>query len=137
MQDVEGVNIYDILEPCYYPDSGSGSLRTNTRLPSSFRRLGETEGPHKIRKRMFGRAWPLRLPLREGRVPSWPSLSQTLFASENVPCTVCFCKFFAQGYIFQLTALYKWLLAFIIFQKHDQRWIHVILPNLYQYFVCQ
>lgn len=85
--DVEGVNIYDILEPCYYPDSGSGSLRTNTRLPSSFRRLGETEGPHKIRKRMFGRAWPLRLPLREGRVPSWPSLSQTLFASENVPCT--------------------------------------------------
>ncbi|XP_024384018.1 serine carboxypeptidase 1 [Physcomitrium patens] len=85
--DVEEVNIYDILEPCYYPDSESDSSRYHSRLPQSFRRLGETKGPHKIRKRQFGRAYPLRLPLRAGRVPTWPSLSHALFDSENVPCT--------------------------------------------------
>lgn len=36
---------------------------------------------------MFGRAWPLRAPVRDGYVPTWPQLSN----SNNVPCTVgCF-----------------------------------------------
>lgn len=84
-KDVAQINIYDILEPCYY--SEGGSLRSNSRLPQSFRRLGESEGPHQIRKRQFGRAYPLRLPLQAGRVPTWPSLSHSLFESEDVPCT--------------------------------------------------
>ena len=88
LQDVAKINIYDILEPCYYPDSGTSSRRSNSRLPESFRRLGETTGPHKVRKRQFGRAYPLRLNLKPGLVPTWPSLSHALFDSEDVPCTV-------------------------------------------------
>jgi serine carboxypeptidase-like clade 1 len=82
------VNIYDILEPCYYPDSRSVTVQSNTRLPTSFRKLGERQGPQRVRRRMFGRAWPLRLPLREGHVPSWPQLASALHSSENVPCMV-------------------------------------------------
>ncbi|KAH8956950.1 hypothetical protein BDL97_07G068100 [Sphagnum fallax] len=84
--DVQYVNIYDILEPCYYPDSRSVTVQSNTRLPTSFRKLGERQGPQRVRRRMFGRAWPLRLPLREGHVPSWPQLASALHSSENVPC---------------------------------------------------
>ncbi|GMN34052.1 hypothetical protein TIFTF001_044861 [Ficus carica] len=75
-RDIEGVNIYNILEPCY--DS----------LPASFRRLGETEGPLAVRTslavrtRMFGRAWPLRAPVREGIVPTWPKF----LSSISIPC---------------------------------------------------
>lgn len=87
-QDVQYVNIYDILEPCYYPDSRSVTVQSNTRLPTSFRKLGERQGPQRVRRRMFGRAWPLRLPLREGHVPSWPQLASALHSSENVPCMV-------------------------------------------------
>ncbi|KAH9557503.1 hypothetical protein CY35_07G087500 [Sphagnum magellanicum] len=86
--DVQYVNIYDILEPCYYPDSRSVIVQSNTRLPTSFRKLGERQGPQRVRRRMFGRAWPLRLPLREGRVPSWPQLASALHSSENVPCMI-------------------------------------------------
>ncbi|GLT70900.1 hypothetical protein SLA2020_429520 [Shorea laevis] len=32
---------------------------------------------------MFGRAWPLRAPVRDGIVPTWPQLIN----SNNVPCT--------------------------------------------------
>lgn len=35
---------------------------------------------------MFGRAWPLRAPVRDGLVPTWPQLMN----SEEVPCTVSF-----------------------------------------------
>ncbi|KAK9944566.1 hypothetical protein M0R45_010127 [Rubus argutus] len=45
--------------------------------------LGETEKPLAVRKRMFGRAWPLRAPVRDGLVPTWPQLMN----SESVPCT--------------------------------------------------
>ncbi|RXH86976.1 hypothetical protein DVH24_028476 [Malus domestica] len=31
---------------------------------------------------MFGRAWPLRAPVRDGIVPTWPELMD----SESVPC---------------------------------------------------
>lgn len=80
-QDVDGLNIYDILEPCYHgPDTGVNA--GHLRLPSSFRKLGETERPLPVRKRIFGRAWPLRAPVRDGIVPTWPQLAN----SGNVPC---------------------------------------------------
>lgn len=85
-QDLDGINIYDILEPCYHGDSSSKiRLRTSeSNLPESFRRLGETERPLPVRTRMFGRAWPFRAPVKAGYVPSWPEL---LNSAENVPCT--------------------------------------------------
>ncbi|KAJ7961688.1 Carboxypeptidase [Quillaja saponaria] len=80
-ENIAGLNIYNILEPCYH---GSDPITTsNIRLPSSFRKLGETEKPLPVRKRMFGRAWPLRAPVRDGIVPTWPQLLN----GENVPCT--------------------------------------------------
>ncbi|KAL6555604.1 hypothetical protein OROHE_007276 [Orobanche hederae] len=57
--EIEGLNIYDILEPCEHGTSSKIRLE-NTKLPLSFRRLGETERALPVRKRMFGRAWPLR-----------------------------------------------------------------------------
>ncbi|KAK6145164.1 hypothetical protein DH2020_021984 [Rehmannia glutinosa] len=80
--ELEGLNIYDILEPCYHGTPSKIRLE-DTKLPPSFRRLGETERPLPIRKRIFGRAWPLRAPVRDGYVPTWPQLMN----SESVPCT--------------------------------------------------
>ncbi|GAB2298159.1 Serine carboxypeptidase-like 20 [Dionaea muscipula] len=84
---VDGLNIYDILEPCYHGRGSSGSATSDhrIRLPSSFLRLGETERPLAVRKRMFGRAWPLRAPVRDGIVPTWPQLA--ISDSNSVPCT--------------------------------------------------
>ncbi|KDP45241.1 hypothetical protein JCGZ_15106 [Jatropha curcas] len=82
-EDIEGLNIYDILEPCYYDDDPKEVTDIKIRLPPSFRQLGETDRPLPVRKRMFGRAWPLRAPVREGIVPTWPQLLN----SESVPCT--------------------------------------------------
>ncbi|KAG5232168.1 Multicopper oxidase, type [Salix suchowensis] len=82
-QDVEGLNIYDILEPCYYGSNIKEVTDAKIRLPSSFRQLGETERPLPVRKRMFGRAWPFRAPVRPGIVPTWPQLLN----GESVPCT--------------------------------------------------
>ncbi|KAK6145157.1 hypothetical protein DH2020_021977 [Rehmannia glutinosa] len=79
---LEGLNIYDILEPCYHGTPSKIRLE-DTKLPPSFRRLGETERPLPVRKRIFGRAWPLRAPVRDGYVPTWPQLMN----SESVPCT--------------------------------------------------
>lgn len=39
---------------------------------------------------MFGRAWPLRAPVRDGIVPTWPQLAN----SNSVPCTVSNINFF-------------------------------------------
>ncbi|GMP48678.1 hypothetical protein CsSME_00015950 [Camellia sinensis var. sinensis] len=80
---VESLNIYNILEPCYHGTEILEMTTGNTKLPLSFRKLGETERPLPVRKRMFGRAWPLRAPVRDGIVPTWPQLLQ----SNNVPCT--------------------------------------------------
>lgn len=82
-EDVDGLNIYDILEECYYDKDPIRMVTSDTKLPMSFRRLGETERPVPVRKRMFGRAWPLRAPVRNGIVPNWPQLLN----SNNVPCT--------------------------------------------------
>lgn len=83
-QDIDGLNIYDILEPCYHAPEIREPTTGNSRLPSSFRKLGETDRPLAVRKRIFGRAWPFRAPVRDGIVPSWPQLLN----SNDVPCTV-------------------------------------------------
>lgn len=82
-ENLEGLNIYNILEPCYYGTGIKEVTDVNSRLPSSFRQLGETDKPLPVRKRMFGRAWPFRAPVREGIVPTWPQLLKDV----SVPCT--------------------------------------------------
>ncbi|CAN0859056.1 Serine carboxypeptidase-like 20 [Linum grandiflorum] len=82
-REVSGLNIYDILEPCYHESSSKDALNMKIRLPSSFFELGATDRPLPVRTRMFGRAWPLRANVREGVVPSWPQLLST----NSVPCT--------------------------------------------------
>ncbi|XP_072981765.1 serine carboxypeptidase 1-like [Typha angustifolia] len=82
--ELDNLNIYDILEPCYHSPEVKEVVSddsNNSRLPSSFRTLGETDRPLPVRKRMFGRSWPLRAPVRDGRVPTWPELG-----SSGVPC---------------------------------------------------
>ncbi|KAJ4795079.1 Carboxypeptidase [Rhynchospora pubera] len=80
--EINDLNIYDILEPCYH-GSEIKEVTQNSKLPLSFRRLGESNRPMPVRKRIFGRAWPLRAPVRDGRVPSWNELA----SSGSVPCT--------------------------------------------------
>ncbi|KAJ6814247.1 serine carboxypeptidase 1 [Iris pallida] len=80
--ELDDLNIYDILEPCYHSPEIKEPISDNSRLPASFRRLGETDRPLPVRKRMFGRSWPYRAPVRAGRVPTWPELG-----SSSVPCT--------------------------------------------------
>ncbi|XVF32063.1 hypothetical protein REPUB_Repub17cG0049700 [Reevesia pubescens] len=82
-QNLKGLNIYDILEPCYHEPVTPETADIKIRLPSSFWKLGETDRPLAVRKRMFGRAWPFRAPVRDGIVPTWPQLLN----SRNVPCT--------------------------------------------------
>ncbi|GAV60712.1 Peptidase_S10 domain-containing protein [Cephalotus follicularis] len=77
MNCFNGLNIYDILEPCYH---GSDSV---TSLPVSFKQLGATERPLPVRKRMFGRAWPYWAPaVEDGPVTLWPQLD----SQSGVPC---------------------------------------------------
>ncbi|KAJ9176109.1 hypothetical protein P3X46_011456 [Hevea brasiliensis] len=73
-ETLDGLNIYDILEPCYHDPNAYKDGKGNTSLPVSFRQLGVTERPLKVRKRMFGRAWPLRGQLKPGTL--WPELAQ-------------------------------------------------------------
>ncbi|XP_077226861.1 serine carboxypeptidase 1-like [Tasmannia lanceolata] len=80
-EDIGNLNIYDILEPCYHSPKPRGITADKGRLPTSFRQLGETERPLAVRKRIFGRSWPLRANVRDGRVPTWPELGS------SVPCT--------------------------------------------------
>ncbi|EEF47388.1 serine carboxypeptidase, putative [Ricinus communis] len=63
------LNFYNILEPCYHNPKEEG----NTSLPLSFQQLGESERPLKVRKRMFGRAWPLWGQMKDGTL--WPQLA--------------------------------------------------------------
>lgn len=91
LQELDGLNIYDILEPCYHSDSSSKIRLENTNLPLSFRKLGETERPLPVRTRMFGRAWPFKAPVKPGYVTSWPELLNNTVLLNNtrgVPCQV-------------------------------------------------
>ncbi|GAB2234622.1 hypothetical protein Droror1_Dr00003879 [Drosera rotundifolia] len=83
--EVDDLNIYDILEPCYHDEESRSISAQKIRMPTSFSQLGETERPLAVRKRMFGRAWPLRAPVRDGIVPTWPQLARS--SSSGVPCT--------------------------------------------------
>ncbi|WVZ08854.1 hypothetical protein V8G54_022200 [Vigna mungo] len=70
---IDGLNVYNILEPCYhFPDT----TKENGSLPTSFKQLGVTEKPLPVRKRMFGRAWPFRAPVKPGLVTLWPELAE-------------------------------------------------------------
>ncbi|KAL3520487.1 hypothetical protein ACH5RR_018636 [Cinchona calisaya] len=83
---VSGLNIYDILEPCFHEKFPETTTK-NTSLPTSFQELGKTDKPLAVRKRMFGRAWPYRAPVRDGIVPMWPQLTQSLHGQGvSVPC---------------------------------------------------
>ncbi|OVA19087.1 Peptidase S10 [Macleaya cordata] len=77
------LNMFDILEPCYHRPEERKIETGDIRLPSSFRKLGETDRPLPVRKRMLGHAWPRRAPVRDGIVPTW----QQLLNRENVSCT--------------------------------------------------
>ncbi|CAL5353378.1 unnamed protein product [Camellia sinensis] len=81
-ENIQDLNIYNILDECYHGMEATKTTTGNTKLPLSFRKLGETERPFLVRNRMFGRAWPLRAPVRDGIVPTWPHLLN----SNNVPC---------------------------------------------------
>ncbi|CAO2034547.1 unnamed protein product [Urochloa humidicola] len=80
--ELKDLNKYNILAPCYYHPEIQEAEFANSSLPLSFRRLGQTDRPFPVRKRMAGRSWPLRLALRGGRIPMWPSLG-----GRSLPCT--------------------------------------------------
>ncbi|XP_044483485.1 serine carboxypeptidase-like 20 [Mangifera indica] len=84
------LNIYNILEPCYHSKTAAMSEedgKGSKNLPSSFKNLGATERPLPVRRRMFGRAWPFRAPVKAGIVPSWPKLMSRFSSyAVSVPC---------------------------------------------------
>lgn len=83
---ITGLNIYDILEPCYHKPT-SEQVK-NSSLPDSFKKLGQTERPLPVRKRIFGRAWPYQMVVEDGPVPSWPQLDSIANDRRvSVPCT--------------------------------------------------
>lgn len=105
-QEVEDLNIYDILEPCYHGDAaalakveakeaarlaaaaaaGTGGGGNPIRLPASFKALGRSNPrATPVRARMVGRAWPLRQTSREGRATIWGQHSKN--EDPYVPCT--------------------------------------------------
>nr|CAB3486678.1 unnamed protein product [Digitaria exilis] len=82
LKELKDLNKYNVLAPCYHHPESQEVEFANSSLPLSFRRLGETDKPFPVRKRMAGRSWPLRLALRAGRVPMWPGLG-----GRSLPCT--------------------------------------------------
>ncbi|XP_054779594.1 serine carboxypeptidase-like 20 [Prosopis cineraria] len=82
-ETIDGINIYNTLEPCYHGQETVEATISSIRLPTSFKQLGATKRPLPVRKRMFGRSWPLRAPVKDGIVPTWPELS----SSTSIPCT--------------------------------------------------
>ncbi|RLM64747.1 serine carboxypeptidase 1-like [Panicum miliaceum] len=80
--ELKDLNMYNILAPCYHHPEMQEVEFINSSLPSSFTRLGETERPFPVRKRMAGRSWPLRAAVRNGHIPMWPGLG-----GRSLPCT--------------------------------------------------
>ncbi|VAH75488.1 unnamed protein product [Triticum turgidum subsp. durum] len=64
-KELKDLNTYNILAPCYHHPEVQETAFVNSSLPSSFRKLGETERPFPVRKRMAGLSWPLGLPSDE------------------------------------------------------------------------
>lgn len=116
-QALDGLNIYNILEPCYHrqiTDEKANNYEQNTSIPVSFQHLGKTEKPLPVRKRMFGRAWPYQAPVVDGIVTLWPQLAES--ARVVVPCVVS--KLAAFKYFFRVD--YRALYSLII-----QRWMMI------------
>ncbi|OQU78933.1 hypothetical protein SORBI_3008G073700 [Sorghum bicolor] len=84
---INGLNIYNILEPCYHGTNTKEVISENNRIPQSFKDLGVTSRPLPVRTRMIGRAWPLRAPVRDGRVPSWQELAAGTGSSSDEVAT--------------------------------------------------
>lgn len=108
-QDIAGLNVYDILEPCYHGAVAQDTIIGNPKLPSgsSFRKLGETEKPLLARKRMFGRAWPFKAPVRDGVIPTW----RQVLTNKHVPCTVSYRNYnslFSFWYVWLLLGMSTW-----------------------------
>ncbi|XP_052154328.1 serine carboxypeptidase 1-like [Oryza glaberrima] len=80
--ELKDLNKYNILAPCYHHPEIQELEFKNSSLPSSFRKLGETEKRFPVRKRMAGRSWPLRAPVTRGRMTMWPELG-----GRSLPCT--------------------------------------------------
>ncbi|KAF3452473.1 hypothetical protein FNV43_RR02906 [Rhamnella rubrinervis] len=88
-QAIDGLNIYNILEPCYHrpiTEEKANNYKQNTSIPASFQQLGKTEKPLPVRTRMFGRAWPYRAPVEVGIVTLWPQLAAKSVSGVSVPC---------------------------------------------------
>ncbi|EEF47390.1 serine carboxypeptidase, putative [Ricinus communis] len=81
-RSISGLNIYDILEACYHDPESQQKAKGNSSLPDSFKQLGVTDRPLKVRTRMFGRAWPLWRLEKNGKFPLWPELA----SQGSVPC---------------------------------------------------
>eukprot|EP01018_Ginkgo_biloba_P004704 Gb_23232 [translate_table: standard] len=75
-QAVSKLNRYDILEPCYHSTEIQEVISIQENLPESFKTLGDTDRPLPVRRRMFGRAWPMWSPVRDGKIPTWPQLGR-------------------------------------------------------------
>ncbi|XP_006652175.2 serine carboxypeptidase 1-like [Oryza brachyantha] len=80
--ELKDLNKYNILAPCYHHPEIQELEFKNSSLPSSFRKLGETERRFPVRKRMAGRSWPLRAAITDGRMTMWPELG-----GRSLPCT--------------------------------------------------
>ncbi|XP_021673635.2 serine carboxypeptidase-like 20 isoform X2 [Hevea brasiliensis] len=85
--EIDGLNIYNILEPCYHTPTEHG----NISIPKSFKQLGRSTRSLPVRKRIFGRAWPFRAPVIDGLVLSWPQIIGSMTTSIDsmtslVPC---------------------------------------------------
>lgn len=73
-QAVSKLNRYAVLEPCYHNPDIQEVVTIEEKLPESFKSLGVTDRPFPVRRRMFGRAWPMLSPVKDGKVPMWPQL---------------------------------------------------------------
>ncbi|CAI9090871.1 OLC1v1025742C1 [Oldenlandia corymbosa var. corymbosa] len=83
----EELNIYDILEPCYHSQNPEQSNTTSSPM-KSFYELGKSNNrAMPVRNRMFGRAWPYRAHVKDGKVPTWQQLHESrLLHGLSVPC---------------------------------------------------
>ncbi|KAJ1404022.1 Serine carboxypeptidase, histidine active site [Sesbania bispinosa] len=70
---LEGLNVYYTIDSCYHdpPATAAAAAKGNGSLPLSFQQLGTTDKALPVRKRMFGRAWPLRTHFVSSCGPHW------------------------------------------------------------------
>lgn len=87
-QALDGLNVYDELEPCYQ-NHNLALQNANHKLPQSFKMLGDSNfKQYPVRKRMFGRAWPYRAYATKGWIQTWPELARKKAYTQQVECVV-------------------------------------------------